>query len=50
MANRAMAMRYISRRFSKGSRILSEEERAAENVYIQVIGSRLECICYLPYD
>ncbi|XVE79231.1 hypothetical protein DITRI_Ditri14bG0041200 [Diplodiscus trichospermus] len=34
MATR-MAARYISRRFSNGGRILSEEEKAAENVYIK---------------
>ncbi|XP_039059769.1 uncharacterized protein At2g27730, mitochondrial-like [Hibiscus syriacus] len=35
MATRT-AVRYISRRFSSGSgKILSEEEKAAENVYIQ---------------
>nr|DAD48521.1 TPA_asm: hypothetical protein HUJ06_018458 [Nelumbo nucifera] len=36
MATRAAA-RYISRRFSSGGRILSEEEKAAENVYIKKI-------------
>ncbi|XWS52836.1 hypothetical protein CRYUN_Cryun11dG0106400 [Craigia yunnanensis] len=34
MATR-MAARYISRRFSSGGKILSEEEKAAENVYIK---------------
>ncbi|XP_022730539.1 uncharacterized protein At2g27730, mitochondrial-like [Durio zibethinus] len=34
MATR-MAVRYIPRRFSSGGRILSEEEKAAENVYIK---------------
>ncbi|XP_074289302.1 uncharacterized protein At2g27730, mitochondrial-like [Silene latifolia] len=34
MAGR-VAMRYISRRFSSGGKILSEEEKAAENVYIK---------------
>ncbi|XP_038999099.1 uncharacterized protein At2g27730, mitochondrial-like [Hibiscus syriacus] len=35
MATRT-AVRYISRRFSSGSgKVLSEEEKAAENVYIQ---------------
>ncbi|TYI10079.1 hypothetical protein ES332_A09G116600v1 [Gossypium tomentosum] len=35
MATR-MAVRYVSRRFSSGSgKILSEEEKAAENIYIQ---------------
>ncbi|XP_021278295.1 uncharacterized protein At2g27730, mitochondrial [Herrania umbratica] len=36
MATR-MAVRYISRRFSSGGKILSEEEKAAENVYIKKI-------------
>ncbi|XVF08607.1 hypothetical protein REPUB_Repub07fG0017500 [Reevesia pubescens] len=30
-----MAVRYITRRLSSGGRILSEEEKAAENVYIK---------------
>ncbi|XVF05151.1 hypothetical protein REPUB_Repub05bG0147200 [Reevesia pubescens] len=34
MATR-MAVRCITRRFSSGGRILSEEEKAAENVYIK---------------
>ncbi|CAM8886401.1 unnamed protein product [Rhodiola kirilowii] len=34
MATR-IAARYISRRLSSGGKILSEEERAAENVYIK---------------
>ncbi|OMP02483.1 hypothetical protein CCACVL1_02795 [Corchorus capsularis] len=34
MATR-MAVRYVSRRFSSGGKILSEEEKAAENVYIK---------------
>ncbi|KDP34402.1 hypothetical protein JCGZ_12683 [Jatropha curcas] len=34
MATR-MAARYVSRRFSSGGKILSEEEKAAENVYIK---------------
>nr|KJB35387.1 hypothetical protein B456_006G112600 [Gossypium raimondii] len=36
MATR-MSVRYVSRRFSSGSgKILSEEEKAAENIYIQL--------------
>ncbi|MBA0787008.1 hypothetical protein Gotri_024879 [Gossypium trilobum] len=39
MATR-MSVRYVSRRFSSGSgKILSEEEKAAENIYIQEIGT-----------
>ncbi|XP_043717874.1 uncharacterized protein At2g27730, mitochondrial [Telopea speciosissima] len=34
MASR-IAARYVSRRFSSGGKILSEEEKAAENVYIK---------------
>ncbi|PPS04276.1 hypothetical protein GOBAR_AA16391 [Gossypium barbadense] len=34
MATR-MAARYMSRRFSSGGKVLSEEEKAAENVYIK---------------
>ncbi|WCJ41835.1 copper ion binding [Euphorbia peplus] len=34
MATR-MAARYVSRRFSSGGRVLSEEEKAAENIYIK---------------
>ncbi|KAK9734568.1 hypothetical protein RND81_04G149000 [Saponaria officinalis] len=34
MAGR-VAMRYLFRRFSSGGKILSEEEKAAENVYIK---------------
>ncbi|XVF19695.1 hypothetical protein REPUB_Repub11eG0132800 [Reevesia pubescens] len=34
MATR-LAARYIPRRFSSGGKILSEEEKAAENVYIK---------------
>ncbi|KAH9605800.1 hypothetical protein KSS87_008982 [Heliosperma pusillum] len=34
MAGR-VAMRFISRRFSSGGKMLSEEEKAAENVYIK---------------
>ncbi|KAL2924390.1 hypothetical protein RDABS01_023619 [Bienertia sinuspersici] len=34
MAGR-IAARYISRRFSSGGKVLSEEEKAAENVYIK---------------
>ncbi|KAJ9188663.1 hypothetical protein P3X46_000038 [Hevea brasiliensis] len=34
MATR-LAARYVSRRFSSGGKILSEEEKAAENVYIK---------------
>ncbi|KAG2670728.1 hypothetical protein I3760_14G101600 [Carya illinoinensis] len=30
-----MAARFVSRRFSSGGKILSEEEKAAENVYIK---------------
>ncbi|OVA06027.1 hypothetical protein BVC80_1707g137 [Macleaya cordata] len=29
------AARYVSRRFSSGGKILSEEEKAAENIYIK---------------
>ncbi|XP_027083491.1 uncharacterized protein At2g27730, mitochondrial [Coffea eugenioides] len=36
MASR-MAMRYVSRRFSSSGKVLSEEEKAAENVYIKKI-------------
>ena len=35
MATR-MAARFVSRRFSSGGKVLSEEEKAAENVYIKV--------------
>lgn len=35
MATRT-AVRYVSRRFSSSGKILSEEEKAAENVYIKV--------------
>ena len=34
MATRT-TVRYVSRRFSSGGKILSEEEKAAENVYIK---------------
>ncbi|XP_010685998.2 uncharacterized protein At2g27730, mitochondrial [Beta vulgaris subsp. vulgaris] len=34
MAGR-IAARYVSRRFSSGGKVLSEEEKAAENVYIK---------------
>lgn len=34
MASR-VAARYISRRFSSGGKVLSEEEKAAENIYIK---------------
>ena len=37
MAMRKMSARYIPRRFSSGGRILGEEEKAAENVYIKKI-------------
>ncbi|KAG0498527.1 hypothetical protein HPP92_003218 [Vanilla planifolia] len=30
-----VACRYLVRRFSSGGRVLSEEEKAAENVYIK---------------
>ncbi|XP_062171209.1 uncharacterized protein At2g27730, mitochondrial [Alnus glutinosa] len=30
-----MAARFVSRRFSSGGKVLSEEEKAAENVYIK---------------
>ncbi|PWA43020.1 hypothetical protein CTI12_AA419540 [Artemisia annua] len=30
-----VAVRYVSRRFSSGGKILSEEEKAAENIYIK---------------
>ncbi|XP_050219448.1 uncharacterized protein At2g27730, mitochondrial [Mercurialis annua] len=36
MATR-LAVRYVSRRFSSGGRMLSEEEKAAENIYIKKI-------------
>lgn len=36
MATRGAA-RYVFRRFSSGGKVLSEEEKAAENVYIKVI-------------
>lgn len=36
MAGR-VAARYISRRFSSGGKVLNEEEKAAENVYIKVL-------------
>lgn len=36
MATRQFA-RYVSRRFSTGGKVLGEEEKAAENVYIKVI-------------
>ncbi|KAL3530384.1 hypothetical protein ACH5RR_009706 [Cinchona calisaya] len=36
MATR-MAMRYVTRRFSSSGRVLGEEEKAAENVYIKKI-------------
>uniref|UniRef100_A0A2P2Q2W1 Uncharacterized protein At2g27730 n=1 Tax=Rhizophora mucronata TaxID=61149 RepID=A0A2P2Q2W1_RHIMU len=32
-----LATRFVSRRFSSGGRILSEEEKAAENVYIKKV-------------
>ncbi|CAK9171326.1 unnamed protein product [Ilex paraguariensis] len=31
------AVRYVSRRFSSGGKVLGEEEKAAENVYIKKI-------------
>ena len=36
MASR-MAARFVPRRFSSSGKVLSEEEKAAENVYIKVI-------------
>ncbi|KAB1223129.1 hypothetical protein CJ030_MR2G024857 [Morella rubra] len=36
MATR-MAARFVSRRFSSGGKILGEEEKAAENVYIKKV-------------
>ncbi|KAK7855127.1 uncharacterized protein CFP56_029795 [Quercus suber] len=36
MATR-IATRFVSRRFSSGGKVLSEEERAAENVYIKKV-------------
>lgn len=39
MATR-VAARYISRRLSSSGKILSEEEKAAENVYIKVVHPR----------
>lgn len=38
MSSRVLA-RFVSRRFSSNGKILSEEEKAAENVYIKVIHS-----------
>ncbi|KAI3411462.1 uncharacterized protein J3R85_017982 [Psidium guajava] len=35
MAMRRIAARYVSRRLSSSGKILSEEEKAAENVYIK---------------
>lgn len=32
-----VAARYVTRRLSSGGKVLSEEEKAAENVYIKVI-------------
>lgn len=37
MATRIAAVRYISRRLSSGGKILSEEEKAAENIYIKKV-------------
>ena len=31
-----IAARYVARRLSTGGKVLSEEEKAAENVYIKV--------------
>ena len=31
-----VAVRYVARRFSSGGKILGEEEKAAENIYIKV--------------
>ena len=36
MATR-IATRFVSRRFSSSGKVLSEEEKAAENIYIKVI-------------
>lgn len=36
MAGR-VAARYVSRRFSSGGKVLGEEEKAAETVYIKVL-------------
>lgn len=36
MASR-MAARFVTRRLSSSGKVLSEEERAAENVYFKVI-------------
>lgn len=32
-----IAARYVARRLSSGGKVLSEEEKAAENVYIKVL-------------
>lgn len=42
MAMRSAA-RYVSRRFSTGGKIFSEEEKAAENIYIKVTSRYPEC-------
>lgn len=36
MATRIAAVRYISRRLSSSGKVLGEEEKAAENIYIKV--------------
>lgn len=52
MATR-IAVRYVSRRLSSSGKILSEEERAAENVYIKVLSgfftSSLLLLCSLLF-
>ncbi|CAN0916805.1 Uncharacterized protein At2g27730, mitochondrial [Linum grandiflorum] len=35
MATRMSALRYVSKRFSSSGKVLSEEEKAAENIYIK---------------
>lgn len=49
MAAMRAASRFISRRFSSGGRILSEEEKAAENVYIKVLVPHLGTFCFAPF-
>lgn len=48
MASR-MAARFVSRRFSSSGKILSEEEKAAENVYIKAIFDFLSVINFWIY-
>lgn len=37
-----IAARYVARRLSSGGKVLSEEEKAAENVYIKVLPTSLD--------